>query len=131
MAAERHRRITGQGAEIRVPLSDIALSFMGHLGQIGEVAATGRDRPRFGNDLFGGFGRDFETRDGERIIVIALTSLQWTGLLKTLRIEEEVAAIEAAIGVDFSVDEGLRFEHRDKLNPVVSAAIARHSLREI
>jgi 2-methylfumaryl-CoA isomerase len=56
LAAERHRRATGQGQEVLVPLSDVAIASLGHTGQIAEVL-TGGDRPRFGNDLFGAFGR--------------------------------------------------------------------------
>lgn len=130
IAAERRRRMTGQGTEIRVPLGDVAMAFMGHLGQIGEVTASGQDRPRNGNDLFGGFGRDFATADGKRIIVIALTRPQWTDLLRTLGLDGKVAAVEAELGVDFSGDEGARFNHRDRLNPLVAAAIGELTLRE-
>ena len=61
LAAERHRRATGQGQEVRVPLSDVAMATLGHLGQVAEVATSGRDRPRMGNELYGSFGRDFVT----------------------------------------------------------------------
>ncbi|TAK17544.1 MAG: carnitine dehydratase, partial [Rhizorhabdus sp.] len=66
------RRTTGEGAEIRVPLSDLAASSLSHLGSVAEVLATG-DRPRMGNDLFGAFGRDFVTADAKRLIVVAIT----------------------------------------------------------
>src|SRR5580658_4940729 len=57
VAAERARRTTGEGREVRVPLSDLAIASLGHLGQIAEVVTAGRDRPRMGNDLYGAFGR--------------------------------------------------------------------------
>ena len=42
LAAERNRRETGQGREIRLPLSDVALGSLGALGQIA------RSRRRWG-----------------------------------------------------------------------------------
>ena len=126
LAAERHRQATGQGQEVRVPLSDIAIASLGHLGQIAEVH-SGTDRPKMGNTLFGAFGRDFKTADGKRLMVVAITPRQWTGLVKSLDLGAGVAGIEAALGVSFAQDEGLRFVHRDVLTPLVEAAIARRS----
>ncbi|MBB3956085.1 CoA transferase [Novosphingobium sediminicola] len=118
------RRASGVGAEIRVPLSDLAASSLSHLGQVAEVL-TGGDRPRMGNDLFGAFGRDFVTADGQRLIVVAITPRQWTGLLKVLDLSEAVGAIEAALGVSFARDEGARFTHRAALFPLFEAAFAK------
>ena len=126
LAAERHRQATGLGQEVRVPLSDIAIASLGHLGQIAEVHG-GMDRPKMGNTLFGAFGRDFKTADGKRLMVVAITPRQWAGLVKSLDLGAAMAGIEAALGVSFMKDEGLRFTHRDVLLPLVEAAIARHS----
>lgn len=126
LAAERYRRQTGKGQEVRVPLSDMAVASLGHLGQIAEVQAG--DRPKMGNTLFGAFGRDFKTAGGNRLMVVAISPRQWSGLVKVLGLEEAVSKIEAATGVSFKKDEGLRFTHRDVLTPLVEAAIAtRHS----
>jgi 2-methylfumaryl-CoA isomerase len=126
LAAERHRQATGQGQEVRVPLSDIAIASLGHLGQIAEVHA-GADRPKMGNTLFGAFGRDFKTADGKRLMVVAITPRQWSGLVKALELDAAMVGIEAALGVSFMKDEGLRFTHRDVLTPLVEAAIARRT----
>ncbi len=126
LAAERHRQTTGQGQEVRVPLSDIAIASLGHLGQIAEVQG-GTDRPKMGNTLFGAFGRDFKTADGKRLMVVAITPRQWTGLVKSLDLGAAMGGIEAALGVSFRRDEGLRFAHRDVLTPLVEAAIARRN----
>lgn len=123
LAAERDRRITGRGQEVRVPLSDVAIASLGHIGQIAEVL-TGGDRPRCGNDLFGAFGRDFTTADAERVMVVAITARQWSGLVSALQLGTAVATIEASLGVSFAVDEGLRFSHRDALFPLFDQAIA-------
>jgi 2-methylfumaryl-CoA isomerase len=127
LAAERHRRATGEGQEVRLPLSDIAIASLGHLGQIAEVLA-GTDRPKMGNTLFGAFGRDFRTADGAQLMIVALTPRQWSGLVSALQLEPAIAELESALGVSLAKDEGLRFEHRERLTPLVEAAVAcRHS----
>ncbi len=131
MAAERRRAKTGQGTEVRVPLGDVAMATIAGLGQIAEVSVSGQDRPRMGNDLFGAFGRDFQTRDGRRVMIVALTKRHWADLVKTLRLSDLVKALEAERGIDLAADEGVRFEHRDRLNPMVAAAVASMSLAEI
>lgn len=131
LAAERHRRATGQGQEVRVPLSDVALATMGHLGNIAEVATSGRDRPRMGNELFGSFGRDFVTADGRRVMIIAITARQWSGLLKALGIVEAVGQVEAEAGVSFAKDDTLRFVHRERLFPLVERAVAQRAYDDL
>jgi len=131
VSAERARRETGQGREIRVPLSDIAIASLGHLGQIAEAQLTGQDRPRMGNDLFGAFGRDFATADGVRLMVVAITPRQWTGLVVILGLNAAIASLEGELGADFSADESLRFVHRGRLNPMFEAAFACKTAAEL
>lgn len=123
VSALLRRRSTGEGAEIRVPLSDLAATSLSHLGQLAEVL-TGGDRPRMGNDLYGAFGRDFVCADGARLIVVAITANQWRGLVTALDLAAPVAAIEAELGVGFARDEGLRFTHRQRLFPLFERAFA-------
>ena len=59
-----------------------------------------KDRPRYGNDVFGAFGRDFRTSDGHYLMLVALSPRQWTGLLAALGIEAEIAIIEAETVLD-------------------------------
>lgn len=131
LAAERNRRLTGKGEEVRVPLGDVAATSLGHLGQVAEVFVSGEDRPRMGNDLFGALGHDFRTKDNRRVMIVALTKRHWSDLVKALGLRDRVAAIEAALGVDLASDEGLRFEHRDRLNPLLIAAIEARTLAEL
>ena len=125
LAAERRRQRTGQGAEIKIALGDVAIAALSNLGWIGEAATTDVARPRYGNDLYGAFGRDFATADGHRVMVTAITPKQWQGLLDALEISDAVGALEAELGLSFAGDEGLRFDHRDRLNAIVGAAIGR------
>jgi 2-methylfumaryl-CoA isomerase len=122
LAALRHRDATGEGQEVRIPLQDVATGTVAHLGMIAE-ALVGTPRPRLGNDVYGAFGRDFVTADGVRVMIMAITPRQWTGLVKVLGIESEIAAIEAAHNVSFARDEGLRYDHRAELYPLVEAKV--------
>ena len=131
VAAERARRADHRGREIRIPLSDIAIASLGHLGQIGEVQTTGRDRERYGNELYGAFGRDFVTRDAKRLMVVAITPRQWKGLVTALGLEAPIAVLEAELNVRFDENEGTRFEHRDRLMPMVEEAIAQRDAAQL
>lgn len=125
VAALLNRHSTGQGREIRIPLSDVAASALANMGMTAEILAGAGERPRQGNTLFGAFGRDFLTRDGKRLMVVAITPRQWTGLIEVLGVGEAVAAVESARGVDFRKDEGLRYAHADALMPIFEAGFAR------
>lgn len=131
LAAERHRRATGEGQEIALPLSSVAFSALGMLGQIAEVSTTGQDRPRIGNSVFGAFGRDFGCATGERVMIVAITPKQWRGLLTALDIAGPIAELEARLGVSFARDEGTRFEHRAAIDPIVEAATSRLPYAEL
>ena len=118
-------RMRGQGGrEIRVPLSDVGAATMANLGFVAETLQTGVQRPRMGNDLYGAFGRDFTTRDGQKLMLLCVTPRQWSKAVEALGIGAEVAAVEAELGVSFAADEGLRFIHRDRLYPLFERAFA-------
>ena len=123
LAAIRRRDMTGEGSEVRIPLSDVAIGTVANLGGIAEVLHSGANRPRLGNAVYGLFGRDFVTRDGVRTMIVVVTHRQWANLLAALSLEEEVQAIEVSRSVSFAKDDGLRFEHRDALYPLFDRAI--------
>jgi 2-methylfumaryl-CoA isomerase len=124
LAAERERRLSRVGREVRIALSDLAAASLSHMGFVAEVSNTGRDRERLGNDLYGAFGRDFITRDGRRVMVCAITPRQWSSIVSTLGLKDAVAALEHELGVSFAKDEGQRFVHRARLYPLFEAAFA-------
>jgi 2-methylfumaryl-CoA isomerase len=125
LAADRERRRTGKGCEVRVPLSDVAFAMLGNLGHIAEVQTSGRDRPRVGNAIFGTFGRDFATADGKRVMLVAVTRRQWTALVDALGLKEEMARLEQELGADFAGDEGARFIHRGPVFDLIAGAIGK------
>jgi 2-methylfumaryl-CoA isomerase len=131
LAADRRRGETGAGGEVRVPLSDVGIGTLANLGMLAEVASRGEDRARYGNTVYGAFGRDFVTCDGARLMIMAITPRQWRALVEVLGLEEAIARIEGERGVSFDRDEGLRFTHRDALFPLVEAAVARRDVGEL
>jgi 2-methylfumaryl-CoA isomerase len=131
LAAERERAKSGMGREVRLSLSDLAAATMGNLGNVAEVLSTGADRPRSGNNLFGAFGRDFVSLDGVRVMLVAITPKQWNGLISALGIEGEMGALESELGVSLAKDEGERFTHRAKVDPVFEKAIAMFPLEKL
>ncbi|WP_334160994.1 CoA transferase [Phenylobacterium sp.] len=125
-------RMRGQGGrEIRAPLSDIGAATMANLGFTAETLLAGHQRPRMGNDIFGAFGRDFTTKDGQKLMLLAITPKQWSKALEALGIAAEVAAAEAELGVSFATDEGLRFTHRARLYPLFERAFAARTAAEL
>ena len=129
LAAERHRGRTGEGQQVKLALEDVALAVMGHLGFIAE-AQLGQQRPRIGNELFGAFGRDFLSADGERIMVVGLTHKQWKALVQAADLQREIAELAAALGVDLNL-EGERFRARQAIGELFGNWIARHRLQDI
>jgi 2-methylfumaryl-CoA isomerase len=125
------RQRDGQGREIRAPLSDIAAATMANLGFMAETLFAGHQRPRMGNDIYGAFGRDFTTRDGQKLMLLAITPKQWSKALEALGIAGDVAALEGELGVSFATDEGLRFTHRARLYPLFERAFAARTAAEL
>lgn len=129
LAAERHRSRTGEGQHVKIALADAAMAVMGHLGFIAE-AQLGVERPRYGNYLFGAFGRDFLTSDGERVMVIGLTGRQWKSLCEATESTDAMSKLAETLGRDLS-KEGARFESREEISKVFEAYISKRSYQEI
>ncbi|MEU5883314.1 CoA transferase [Spirillospora sp. NPDC047279] len=128
LAAERRRSRTGEGARIRLPLYDVALATAGNLGFLAE-AQLGQERPRVGNYLFGGFGRDFAVADG-RVMVVAMTERHFTDLCEVTGVAETVAELARLLGADFAVD-GDRFRHREALAALIAPWFEARTLAEV
>jgi 2-methylfumaryl-CoA isomerase len=130
LAALRHRDATGQGQLVEIALSDVALATVGHLGRIAEVQLEGREQPRDGNYLYGAFGGDFPTKDGRRVMVVALTARQWKALKEATGTEGMFAAVESATGHDFRGEAG-RYKGRDLIRELLTPWFAARTLEEI
>lgn len=114
LAALMRRRATGEGAMLKIALSDVAFSTLSHLGVMGEAEVLGHDRPAIGNHIYGAFGHDFLCADGQRLMVAAVSLGQWESLVKACEIGPGVADLEARLGVDLR-DEAQRYEAREAI----------------
>jgi 2-methylfumaryl-CoA isomerase len=130
LAAERHRRATGQGQEVTLALSDVMLATVSNLGYVADVQVNDAVRPPLGNDLYGAFGRDFATADGRRIMLCAISNRQWRAIGKATELTERLAMIGPMMQVDLN-DEGGRFEARHAIAAVLEPWFAKRTLAEV
>jgi 2-methylfumaryl-CoA isomerase len=130
LAAERYRSRTGEGQLIRVSLSDVAFAMVGNLGRIAEAQLDGHDQPKDGNYLYGAFGHDFETREGRRVMIVALTTRQWRALVDATGIRQACDSIAQATGYDLDAESG-RFEARDLIAGLLRPWFASRDLATI
>jgi 2-methylfumaryl-CoA isomerase len=130
LAAERHRRLHGDGQLVELSLSDVAMAMAGQLGLLGEAILEPEPRGRFGNDVYGTFGRDFGTRDGRRVMVLALTPRQWISLGEATGLSRDFSEVESRVGADFR-REGDRWTHRKGLCGLLDPWIAQRELADV
>ena len=130
LAAERHRRRTGEGRAITLPLADVALAVTGHLGLLAEAGLTGIGRPRIANDLYGGFARDFRTEGGDSVMIVTLTARHFADLARVTGLTETFDGLETLLGADFAED-GDRYRHREVIAALLAPWFARHTVDQI
>ena len=128
-AVERRRR-TGQGAELRLALADAAFTMLSHLGLTAEAELLERDREPLGNHIYGAFGRDFGTKDAQRVMVAGISAGQWAALVKACGIEAAIAELERITGSDLA-QEAQRFEARDAIAALLEPWFAQRTLAEV
>jgi len=124
LAADRHRLLTGEGRLVRLSLAEVALVVAESLGLLAEARLIEEPRGRFGNHVFGTFGRDFRTRDGRFLMLLALTPRQWGSLADATGLPFE------RIGADLA-DEGERWRHREQICELLEPWIAGRDLAEV
>jgi 2-methylfumaryl-CoA isomerase len=130
LAAERARARTETGQYVQIALSDTAFWMVGNLGKIAEVQINHHERVKDGNYLYGAFGRDFSTKDGHRVMIVALTVRQWRNLVAATGLHESFDAIARLMDVDLD-DEGGRFVARELLAATLKPWVLSHTLQEL
>jgi 2-methylfumaryl-CoA isomerase len=130
LGAERHRRRTGEGQYIKLPLADVAFAMTGNLGYIGEVEINREERRASGNDLYGAYGHAFETGDGRLIYVVGITGKQWQDLVKVTGLAEKLVLIEPMLGVKLE-REGDRYRARDAISAVLEPWFRARTLAQL
>jgi len=129
LAAVRQRESTGEGAFLRVALEDVAASTLTTLGFLPDAHLRLRNRPAHGNYLYGTFGTDMPLADGNRIMLVALTSRQWDSLVRITGTTRAAAALAEVLGADFSSD-GDRYRHRHVLAALMRPWFEARTLAE-
>ncbi|HEX9526859.1 MAG TPA: CoA transferase, partial [Streptosporangiaceae bacterium] len=130
LAALRRRESTGEGACLRVALEDVAAATLTTLGFLPDAHLRLRNRPPHGNYLYGTFGAEMPLSDGNRIMIVALTSRQWDSLLEVTGTGRAVTALAGALDADFR-SEGDRYLHRHVLAGLLRPWFEARSLGEV
>jgi 2-methylfumaryl-CoA isomerase len=130
LAAERHRRTTGEGQLVKVSLADVAFTMVANLGFLAQAEMLHENRPPLGNDMYGAFGRDFATRDGRRVMVVAISFHQWRTLVAATGIEEHLPPMERAFNADFRKEED-RYRARDGIAALLKPWFETRTLDDV
>lgn len=130
LAAHGRRQASGEGSEIRISLADVAFSTLSHLGVLADAQLLDHERPAIGNDVYGGFGRDFACRDGRRVMVIAISARQWKSLVQACGIQDAMTALEAEKKLDLAL-EADRYAVREEIVASVAPWFATRNLSEV
>jgi 2-methylfumaryl-CoA isomerase len=130
LAALHERTTTGRGGYIELALADVATAGVANLGWLGEAQLRGAERPRHGNHVYGSFGIDFETRDRQRVMVVALTGHQWHALRKVTGTAAVFSALEQALDVDLGL-EADRYSIRETIAAILRPWFAARGLDEV
>jgi 2-methylfumaryl-CoA isomerase len=130
LAAERRRARSGEGQCVRVALSDVAFWMVANLGKVAEVQINRHERAKDGNYLYGAFGRDFLTRDGRRVMIVALTLRQWRNLVEATGLGEAFDTIAKLMDVDLD-EEGGRFAAREVIGATLKPWVLTRTLEEV
>ena len=122
LLALRHRDRTGEGQMVDLALLGTAVSFMGPV--IAEAEVLGRVRPRIGNrGCYLGPSDLYRCKDG-CVYIATLMNTLWARLVTLIGHEELLQDPE--LYNDFQ-----RFEHRDRVDPLVREWMAGHTVDEV
>ncbi|MGH3992350.1 MAG: CoA transferase, partial [Pseudonocardiaceae bacterium] len=99
-------------------------------GKIAEAQISKHERQKDGNYLYGAFGRDFITKDGRRVMIVALTLRHWKSLVKATGLQEGFEMLEKMMGVDLT-KEGDRFAAREVIGAMLKPWTGAHTLDEL
>lgn len=130
LAAERTRLRTGVGQLVSLALADVAVATMGHLGFVADVVINRHERLREGNYLYGSFGCDFVTADGERVMIVALTERHWSKLVKLTEITDAITGLEKSLRVNLDVEE-VRYRYREVLEALIRPWFEERTFEEV
>ena len=121
--------MTGNPARLAAA-QDAARTIAGHLAFLGEAPPAGVPYVRIGDGWQGGFGRDFATADGERVMVAAFSRQQFADLARTARLARTFAFLERVLDADFSVRGDLH-THRHTIAMLLAPWFSRRTVADL
>lgn len=122
LLALRHRDATGEGQAVDCALLQTAISFMAPM--IAEAEVLGKERPRIGNrSAYIGPTDLFACKDGWVYIATTMEG-QWRRLMQTIGHEALLEDPELAT-------DNLRFDNRDRVDPLVAEWMKAHTVKEV
>jgi 2-methylfumaryl-CoA isomerase len=130
LAAERHWRLTGQGQQVSLALSDVAMATVANLGYLADVELNGTQRSADGNFLYGAYGDSFACADGRHAMVVAITDRQWNALLRATGLQDALPAAAAALGLKLDT-EAARYEARGLVSAALRPWFAARTLAQV
>jgi 2-methylfumaryl-CoA isomerase len=130
LAADRHRRLTGEGQLVRLALSDVAFAATASLGYVADVEVNGAARRADGNYLYGAYGDAFRTADGRWAMVVAISDRQWRALARATGVADALAAAATALGHRLDAEAG-RWEARELISAFLKPWFARRTLADV
>lgn len=129
LAAERYRSRRGHGQLVKLALQDVALSATAALGYLAEAEINGVDRPRFGNEVYGTFARDFRTKDDRHVMICVFTDRQLAALATAGGLGDAFAKLEAEHSVNLR-NEAHRWQVRADLAAIIEDWIGSATFAE-
>jgi 2-methylfumaryl-CoA isomerase len=130
LAAERHRRLTGQGQLVKLTLADVAFAAVANLGYLADAEVNHNRRSADGNFLYGAYGDAFRTADGRHVMVVAISDRQWKALARAVGVDEALTAAATALGHRLDSEEG-RWQARELISAFLRPWFAKRSLAEV
>jgi 2-methylfumaryl-CoA isomerase len=130
LAAERHRRKTGQGQYVKLSLSDVAMATTANLGYIADAQVNHTERKADGNYLYGAYGDSFATADGRHLMVVAISNRQWNALIRATGLADALQSAADALGHKLDTEEA-RYDARELISAFLRPWFARRTLAEV
>jgi len=130
LAAERHRRLTGEGQLVKLTLSDVAMATTANLAYVADAQVNGSERRADGNYLYGAYGDSFETADGRWVMVVAISDRQWRALARATGVGDALQTAAQALGYRLD-DEAGRYEARELISAFLRPWFAKRTLAEV
>lgn len=130
LAADRKRRMTGEGELIKIALSDVALSVVGALGRLSQAHLQEEVAAADGNFLYGAFGTNFVTADEQQVMLVGLTDRQWKSLKTALGIDDAISELATKFDTNLD-DEGERYKYRYQIAELIAPIIGNLKFTEL